>query len=134
MLQKLKHIKTIKCLSIILLVTLLYKPVQSQNIEAKLIAYNTLVGGFSGGIGAVINKKKDQKWHNAFAKGFIIGLGGGAICYSDKKLNVLVYQRQNLAYCWLSRAVFIAGNSIVENAAANRDFWSQWHYDIALCE
>lgn len=132
MLQKLKYIKTNKSLSIILLVALLYKPVQSQNIEAKLIAYNTLVGGFSGGIGAVINKKKDQKWHKAFAKGFIVGLGGGAICYAGKKINILVAQKQNLGYCWLSRAVFSAGNSIVENAAANRNFWSQWHYDVGF--
>lgn len=132
MLQKLKHIKSKKYLSILLLVALLYKPVQSQNIEAKLIAYNTLVGGFSGGIGAVINKKKEQKWQQAFAKGFIIGLGGGAICYAGKKLNVLVAKKQNLGYCWVSRAVFSAGNSIVENAAANRNFWSQWHYDIGF--
>lgn len=132
MLQKLKYIKTKKSLCIALIFALVYKPVQSQNIEANIIAYNTLVGGFSGGIGAVINKKKDQKWHKAFAKGFIIGFGGGAICYAGKKLNVLVSQKQNLGYCWLSRIVFSAGNSIVENAAANRNFWSQWHYDVGF--
>jgi hypothetical protein len=119
-------------LCLLLLFTLLYEPVKAQNIEAKIIAYNTLVGGLSGGIGAVINKKKDQKWHKAFAKGFIIGIGGGAIVYGGKKLNVLVAQKQNLGYCWLSRAVFSAGNSIIENAAANRDFWSRWHYDVGF--
>lgn len=121
-----------KSLCFILLFTLLYQPANSQNLEAQIISYNVLVGGFSGGIGALINKKKGQKWHKVFAKGFVIGLGGGAIVYSGKKLNLLVAKNQNLGYCWLSRAVFSAGNSIIENAAANRDFWSQWHYDIGF--
>lgn len=105
---------------------------RSQNLEPKIITYNVLVGGISGGIGAIINKNKNQKWHKAFAKGFVIGLGGGAIVYSGKKLNSLIAIKQNLSYGWVSRAVFSAGNSIVENAAANRDFWSQWHYDIGF--
>ncbi len=103
---------------------------KAQNIEAKIMAYNVLAGGISGGIGALINKNQNQKWHKAFVKGFLIGVGGGAISYSGKKLNYYVSKNQNLAYCWLSRAVFSAGNSIIENAAANRAFWSQWHYDI----
>lgn len=121
-----------KSVCVFLLFLFFYEPVKTQNIEAKIIAYNVLAGGLSGGIGAAINKKKDQKWHKAFVKGFIIGLGGGTISYSGKKLNALVAQKQNLAYCWLSRAIFSAGNSIVENAAANRNFWSQWHYDVGF--
>jgi hypothetical protein len=121
-----------RCVIILLIFVLSGQAAGAQNIEAKVIAYNTLVGGLSGGIGALINKKKGQKWHKVFAKGFIVGLGGGAIAYSGKKMNSLVAKKQNLAYCWLSRAVFSAGNSIVENAAANRDFWSQWHYDLAF--
>ncbi|MBA3681093.1 MAG: hypothetical protein H0W73_07985 [Bacteroidetes bacterium] len=105
---------------------------RSQNLEPKIITYNTLVGAITGGIGSLINKKKDQKWHKTFAKGFAIGAGGGAIVYSGKKLNSLIALKQNLAYGWVSRAVFSAGNSIVENAAANRDFWSQWHYDVGF--
>lgn len=114
----------------------LSKPVITQNIEAKVIAYNALAGGISGGIGAWINKKGNEKWYKALAKGFVIGLGGGTVAYAGKKVNNLVAKNQNLAYCWLSRAVFSAGNSIVENAAANRPFWSQWHYDIGFirCE
>ncbi len=116
----------------LIIVSIETNTIKAQNIETKVIAYNVLVGGVSGGIGALINKKSDQKWHKAFIKGFIIGLGGGAIAYSGKKLNYYVSQNQNLGYCWLSRAVFSAGNSIVENAAANRPFWSQWHYDIGF--
>ncbi len=105
---------------------------RSQNLEPKIVAYNTLAGAITGGLGSMINKKKDQKWHKAFAKGFVVGAGGGAIVYSGKKLNNLIAAKQNLSYGWVSRAVFSAGNSIVENAAANRDFWSQWHYDVGF--
>ena len=121
-----------KSIVFLLFLSFLVNQLHSQNLEPKIIAYNTLVGGLSGGIGAVINKKKEQKWHKVFAKGFVIGIGGGAIVYSGKKLNSLIAIKQNLAYGWVSRVVFSAGNSIVENAAANRDFWSQWHYDIGF--
>jgi hypothetical protein len=121
-----------KQLCFILIFSFILQQTRSQNLEPKIIAYNTLVGGVTAGIGAIINKKKDQKWHKAFAKGFVVGLGGGAIVYSGKKLNYLIAERQNLSYAWVSRAVFSAGNSIVENAAANRDFWSQWHYDVGF--
>lgn len=117
---------------VLLLLGFCLPKLKAQNIEAKVIAYNTLVGGISGGIGALLNKKKEQKWHKALVKGFITGLGGGAVVYAGKKINILVAQKQNTAYAWVSRAVFSAGNSIVENAAANRDFWSQWHYDVGF--
>ncbi len=109
-----------------------FSEIKAQNIEAKVISYNVLVGGISAGIGALINKKKDQKWHKVFAKGFIVGMGGGALVYAGKKINIMVAKKQELGYAWVSRAVFSAGNSIVENGAANRDFWSQWHYDVGF--
>lgn len=121
-----------KSLWLLLLSGFSFTELRSQNIEAKVIAYNALAGGLSGGIGAMINKKKDQKWHKAFVKGFVVGLGGGTIAYSGKKLNRVIAKNQNLGYAWISRAVFSAGNSIVENAAANRNFWAQWHYDIGF--
>ena len=116
----------------LLILTLCFQNVKSQNLEPKIFGYNVLIGGLTGGIGALINKKKDQKWHKVFIKGFVVGVGGGAISYSGKKLNALVAQNRELGYCWLSRAVYSAGNSIVENAAANRPFWSRWHYDIGF--
>ncbi|MES2761744.1 MAG: hypothetical protein V4677_06035 [Bacteroidota bacterium] len=105
---------------------------KAQYTEAKVFAYNALVGSISGGIGALINKKKDQKWHKVLLKGFVVGFGGGAICYSGKKLNSLIAIKKELGYAYLSRAVFSVGNSIVENAASNRPFWSRWHYDIGF--
>lgn len=105
---------------------------KAQNYEARSAVYNTLLGGFSGGIGAIINKKQDQKWFKAFGKGFLIGSGGGGLMYGGKKINYLVGKKNELGYAWLSRAVFSAGNSIVENASANIDVWTRWHFDIGF--
>lgn len=91
-----------------------------------------MIGGISGGLGAIINKKDGQKWYRSFAKGFLIGCGGGGVMYLGKKTNALIAQNNELGYAWVSRAVFSAGNSIVENASSNVPFWSQWHYDIGF--
>lgn len=130
--KKMSALKFKRQLCFFLVFTLGFQTIKSQINETQCIAYNTLIGGITGGIGALINKKKDQKWHKVLIKGFVVGLGGGAISYSGKKLNTVVAQNRELGYCWLSRAVFSAGNSIVENAAANRPFWSLWHYDIGF--
>lgn len=116
----------------ILILFLFQKPCYAQNYEAKSIAYNTLIGGITGGIGAIINKKPDQKWSKAFGKGFIIGMGGGTLMYAGKKTNYLIGKEQYLEYAWVSRIIFSAGNSIVENAAANVDFWTRWHFDVGF--
>ncbi|MCD6066244.1 MAG: hypothetical protein K0S33_1070 [Bacteroidetes bacterium] len=123
--------KGIVALCIVFLFT---KPISAdaQNYAGRSFVYNSLIGAFSGGIGSVINKHKGQKWYKAFAKGFTIGFGGGAISFTGKKLNYYIAKEQNLGYAWVSRTVFSAGNSIVENAAANRDFWSVWHYDVSF--
>ncbi|MEO8146146.1 MAG: hypothetical protein ABI723_00850 [Bacteroidia bacterium] len=119
-------------LGALIILSLFIMPVQAQHYEAKSVAFNALIGGFSGGVGAIINKHPNQKWGNAFGKGFLIGSGGGLLMYGGKKLNYQVGDKESAGYAWLSRAVFSAGNSIVENAAANVDFWSQFHYDIGF--
>ncbi|PBQ31314.1 hypothetical protein CNR22_05895 [Sphingobacteriaceae bacterium] len=103
-----------------------------RNYEAKSFIYNTLIGGISSGIGALINKHKDEKPLRAFTKGFTIGCGGGAVMYAGKKSNILIARQKNIGYAWLSRGIFSAGNSIVENASANRLWYSQWHYDLGF--
>lgn len=100
--------------------------------ELKFIAYNTLVGGLSGGIGAVINKKKGERWQKAFFHGLGFGSVGGSLMYAGKKMNSLIAQQQSIYYARLARFVFSAGNSIVENAAANRPVFSRWHYDMGF--
>lgn len=122
-----------RCLCCCLLIVIGLKPLHAQaDFNIQSVIYNCLVGGLSGGLGAVINKGKDDKHLKVFARGFVTGTAGGAIMYSGKKLNFLVSQKQHLGYAWLSRAVYSAGNSIVENAACNIPFWSRWHYDLSF--
>lgn len=106
--------------------------IKAQNYAVRSMVYNSLVGAFSGGVGSMLNKQKGQKWYRAFAKGFVVGAGGGMIVFGGKKANYLIAKKQNMGYGWASRAIFSAGNSIVENAAANREFWSVWHYDLSF--
>ncbi len=104
----------------------------SQDYRSQSAMYNGLIGAVSGGVGSIINKHKEQKWYKAFAKGFLVGGGGGVIMYAGKRINSLISVRQNLEYAYLARLVYNAGNSIVENAAANRNFWEIWHYDVGF--
>ncbi len=106
--------------------------VLAQDYKVQSMLYNGLIGAVSGGVGSIINKHKGQKWYKAFVKGFVVGAGGGMLMYSGKRINSLISIRQQLEYSYLSRFVFDAGNSIVENASANRNFWEVWHYDIGF--
>jgi hypothetical protein len=107
-------------------------PVKSQHYEARSAAYNVVLGGVSAAVGAIINKKQNEKWYTVFVKGLAIGGAGGIMMYSGKKLNTLIANENNISYGWLSRSVFYAGTSIVENVASGRDFWTVWHYDIGF--
>ncbi|HLP13908.1 MAG TPA: hypothetical protein VK177_18395 [Flavobacteriales bacterium] len=104
----------------------------AQYYERASAFYNTLIGAFTGAIGSVINKKKEEKWYASLIKGFGFGAGGGMLMYSGKKLNHLIAENSKPVYAWLSRAVYSAGNSLVENAAAGRKWWEVWHYDIGF--
>lgn len=104
----------------------------AQNYEAQSIIYNTLVGGVSACVGALINKKKEDKWMDLVLKKFAIGAAGGVLVYSGKKLNTLIANEKKLGYGWLSRGAFYAGMSVIENTAAGKKFWETWHYDIGF--
>ncbi len=104
----------------------------AQHYEAKSIVYNTVLGGITACAGAIINKKKEEKWYKIFTQKFAIGAAGGMLMYTGKKLNTLIASEKKLGYGWLSRSVFSAGISIVENVASGRKFWSVWHYDVGF--
>ena len=44
--------------------------------RADFALYNMGMGGLAGGVGAWVNKKKDQKWHRIFFKGMAQGTIG----------------------------------------------------------
>lgn len=109
-----------------------HSPLRAQHYEVRSIAYNMIVGGVTACAGAIINKKKEQKWYKLFVKKFALGAGGGVLMYSGKKLNTLIANENNIGYAWLSRGVFSAGMSIVENVASGRRCWAVWHYDVGF--
>src|SRR6185503_7452109 len=73
----------------VLLVLALCKPItmHGQDFNVNSAVYNTLLGGLSAGVGAMITKPKEVKFYKAFARGFVAGMGGGAVMYCGKKLN-----------------------------------------------
>ena len=75
------HISTLQLLSkkaiisLTMAIALAFQPLKSQNIEAQSIAYNSLIGAVTGGLGALINKHEGEKWHKVFLKGLSVGAG-----------------------------------------------------------
>lgn len=111
---------------------ILNRPVYAQNYEVRSVVYNAVLGGVTACAGAIINKKKEQKWYRIFTKNFMIGAGGGLLMYGGKKMNTLITNENHLGYGWASRAVFSAGVSVVENVASGRRFWAVWHHDFGF--
>lgn len=126
------RIKQLNRLSLLLFFSLGLLRASAQAYEVRSVLYNTLIGGISGGIGSLINKHKGEKPVKTFARGFAVGSCGGVVMYAGKKMNRFVATEKSLGYAWLSRAVFSAGNSVVENASANRTWYTQWHYDLGF--
>jgi len=108
------------------------REVRAQNYEAQSVLYNALLGGISACAGALINKKKKAKCFTVSWKSFAVGVLGGTCIYSGKKLNTLIANENKLGYAWLSRGIFYLGASVVENAAAGKQWWETWHYDIGF--
>lgn len=92
--------------------------------------YNIGTTALLTGIGAVITKKKQQRWLPVFAKGFAYGVAGGYLKCQGKNLLQYVNYKQNLSYNWLSQLVFAAGESISENASANIAPWKRWYIPV----
>jgi hypothetical protein len=80
----------------------------------------------------VINKPKTEKWHKAFAKGFLYGSMGGFLMYEGKNFLHLINKKQVLTYAWPARVVFSAGTSIAENASAHRHPFKNWHMNVGF--
>jgi len=85
-----------------------------------------------GGVGAIINKEPDQKFGKTLLKGLGQGALGGYLVFESKRLVREFAKSGNYDYVWPSKIVNSAGTSIIENAAANRDFWARWHLNIGF--
>ena len=105
---------------------------QTKNQEAAVFAYNVGFGAITSGIGAMINKPKGMKWHNAFSRGLWQGSIGGVLNYASKKTLHLVYRNQNTWYALPATIINAAGFSIMESAALNKPFLRNWSIDYVF--
>jgi hypothetical protein len=94
--------------------------------------YNIGLGSIFSGVGALINKKPNEKWHKVLLKGMGQGALGGYLIYESKNLIGKIEQKQSLKYSWFGKVANSAGTSIVENASSNRNFWEKWHLNIGF--
>ncbi len=103
-----------------------------QHQERTLLLYNVGLGGFSSGIGAVINKPKNENWKKTFIRGFWRGSTGGLLNYSGKKMLYLVNKKSEYGYAWPAKILHFAGLSIMENASLNEPFLQNWYIDYGI--
>ena len=94
--------------------------------------FNIGFGGVVAGVGAVINKKPNQKTGKQFLKGFSQGALGGYLLFESKRMIGRFAKTGNYAYVWPSKLVNSAGASIIENAAANNNFLEKWHLNFGF--
>lgn len=125
--------KTTLSLIFIINTFFLTEKTQSQfknNTQAAF--YEMGLGGIVSGIGAIINKKPNEKTGKVFIKGFWQGALGGYVVFESKRLIRVGVNQNTYNYFWPSKIVNSVGNSILENASANRDFWEQYHINLGF--
>lgn len=111
----------------------LYSPtIKSQKNNSQAAVYNIVLGGIIGGIGAVINKNSSQNTGKTFLKGFREGALGGYLLFESKRLIREFGRQEKYIYAWSSKLVNAAGNSIIENAAANNRFGEKWSFTFGF--
>lgn len=117
-------------LSILFLVSFHLNAQHKNNFEAGL--YNIGFGGVVGGVGAIINKKPNEKTVKVFLKGLYQGALGGYLIFESKRLVGKFGKSGNYAFIWPSKIINSAGTSIMENAASNISFWERWHINLGF--
>ena len=121
----------VKLLFLVLILFNINTNAQHKNdFEAGL--FNIGFGGFVGAVGAVINKKQNEKTGRVILRGFSKGALGGYLIFESKRLVGKYSKTGNYTYLWPSKLLNSAGVSILENAAANREFWDRWHLNIGF--
>lgn len=104
----------------------------SQNNDTQAAVYNVALGSVFSGVGALINKKPNDKWHKTLLKGMGQGAVGGYVIFESKRMLRNVQEKKKWEYSWASKFINATGTSIVENASSNRPFASQWHMNFGF--
>ncbi|MFD2831900.1 hypothetical protein [Gramella sp. AN32] len=103
---------------------------QNNDFEAGFM--NVGIGSILGGVGALINKRPEEKFGKILFKGMGQGALGGYLVFESKRLVREFAKSGNYTYIWPSKIVNSVGTSIIENAAAKRDLWARWHLNIGF--
>lgn len=117
---------------LILFLIIFGKPGEAQNSDLEFALVNVGVSSVIGGIGAIINKEPEEQFSKVLLKGFAQGALGGYVVFESKRMLREFSRGENYAYVWPSKLVNAAGNSIIENAASNQNFWVKWHLNIGF--
>lgn len=107
-----------------------YSTAQNSDLEYGLL--NVGSGALIGGIGAVINKDSDERIGKVFLKGLAQGALGGYLVFESKRLLRTLPKNDTYAFVYPSKFLNAAGNSIIENAASNDNFWVRWHINFGF--
>ena len=106
---------------------------QAKNTsDGKELIYNLSIGSVIGAVGAVINKKQEEKFCKTAFKGFCQGGLGGYVTFESKRLIKLAEQNKDWKILWCAKIINAGGISIKENASANKDFWEKWHINFGF--
>lgn len=104
----------------------------AQSNDTQALLYNVSIGGVFGTIGAIINKKPNDKLGKVILKGFSQGSLGGYITFESKRVLRLGAEQEDWKLIWSAKLLNANGTSIKENAAQNIDFWEKWHINIGF--
>lgn len=116
----------------IILFFLLTSTLYPHRNDTEAAIYNRATNAIIGGVGALINKKQNEKSGKVFFKGIYQGALGGYVTFESKRLVRQFSNSGNYAYLWPSKILNAAGNSITYNAASNRNLWERWHIDFGF--
>ena len=98
--------------------------------QNQILAYNIISNGLMGGIGGMINRAPNEKWHKAFLKNFGKGCLGGLVKYSAKSQTYYLRDPRNEYLALPNRLFFFAGHSMVMNASKNKGLFDTYHCNL----
>lgn len=104
----------------------------SQSNDTEALLYNISIGGVFGTIGAILNKKPNEKLGKVIFKGFSQGSLGGYLTFESKRVLRLGAENEDWKLIWAAKLLNAGGVSIKDNAAQNHDLWDKWHINIGF--
>ncbi len=111
---------------------MIFSNLQSQSNKGEMAIYNIGLGSITAGVGALLHKKKNEKFGRVFLKGLAQGALGGYFVHESKNFVGKISTTGKLEYAWGAKLTNSIGISIIENASLNKNFWERWHLNIGF--